>query len=290
MSSLRLALVQKASSLESAENRDALAEVARTLEPDTGLVVLPEAFMRDFGAPGSDLAGVAEPLDGPFVAALTAFAAERGTTVVAGMFETSDDPERPFNTLAVVDRDGLRASYRKIHLYDSFGYKESDRLLAGPVEPVLLDVDGFRVGLMTCYDLRFPELARELVDRGAELLVVPSAWVAGPGKVHHWRTLATRAGHREHRVRRRGRPARAPLHRSLAGRRAGGRARRRARRRGPRARRVRRPGRPGRGPGHQPVAGQPPLLRVPGPDPAAPPVGILRASATGGRHDQDGAP
>ena len=191
MSSLRLALVQKASSLESGENRDALAEVARTLEPDTGLVVLPEAFMRDFGAPGSDLAGVAEPLDGPFVAALTAFAAERGTTVVAGMFETSDDPERPFNTLAVVDRDGLRASYRKIHLYDSFGYKESDRLLAGPVEPVLLDVDGFRVGLMTCYDLRFPELARELVDRGAELLVVPSAWVAGPGKVHHWRTLAT---------------------------------------------------------------------------------------------------
>ena len=191
MSSLRLALVQKASSLESAENRDALAAIARALEPDTGLVVLPEAFMRDFGAPGSDLAGVAEPLDGPFVAALTAFAAERGTTVVAGMFERSEDPERPFNTLAVVDRDGLRASYRKIHLYDSFGYKESDRLVAGPLEPVLVDVGGFRVGLMTCYDLRFPELARQLVDRGAEVLVVPSAWVAGPGKVHHWRTLAT---------------------------------------------------------------------------------------------------
>jgi predicted amidohydrolase len=47
------------------------------------------------------------------------------------------------------------------------------------------------VGLMTCYDLRFPELARELVRRGAELLVVPSAWVAGPLKVEHWRTLVT---------------------------------------------------------------------------------------------------
>jgi deaminated glutathione amidase len=122
---------------------------------------------------------------------LTGFADETGSTVVAGMFEVSDDPERPYNTLAVVDRRGLRASYRKIHLYDSFGYRESDRLLAGPVEPVLVDVDGFRVGLMTCYDLRFPELARELVRRGAELLVVPSAWVAGPGKVDHWRTLAT---------------------------------------------------------------------------------------------------
>jgi predicted amidohydrolase len=191
VSLLRLALVQKASSLEPAENRDALAGIARVLEPDTGLVVLPEAFMRDFGAPGSDLAAVAEPLDGPFVAALTAFAAQQRTTVVAGMFERSEDPERPFNTLAVVDGDGLRASYRKIHLYDSFGYKESDRLVAGPLAPVLVDVDGFRVGLMTCYDLRFPELARELVGRGAELLVVPSAWVAGPGKVHHWRTLAT---------------------------------------------------------------------------------------------------
>ncbi len=191
MSSLRLALVQQASSLDAAENRDALTALAGSVEPDTGLVLLPEASMRDFGAPGSPLGAVAEPLDGPFVERLTGFADETGSTVVAGMFEVSDDPERPYNTLAVVDRRGLRASYRKIHLYDSFGYRESDRLLAGPVEPVLVDVDGFRVGLMTCYDLRFPELARELVRRGAELLVVPSAWVAGPGKVDHWRTLAT---------------------------------------------------------------------------------------------------
>ncbi len=189
MSDLRLALVQQPASLDLAENRDALVTVGRRLEPDTGLVLLPEAFMRDFGAPGSELGGVAEPMDGPFVERLTAFAAEHATTVVAGMFEVSHDPDRPYNTLAVVDRDGLRASYRKIHLYDSFGYKESDRLVAGPVEPVLVDVGGFRVGLMTCYDLRFPELARELVNLGAELLVVPSAWVAGPLKVDHWRTL-----------------------------------------------------------------------------------------------------
>jgi predicted amidohydrolase len=188
---LRLVLVQKASSLDAAENRAALDDVAAALDPGTGLVLLPEAFMRDFGAPDTDLASTAEPLDGPFVQRLAALAADRDTTVVAGMFEASDDPARPWNTLVVVDRDGLRASYRKIHLYDSFGYKESDRLLAGAVEPVLVDVDGFRVGLMTCYDLRFPELARELVRRGAELLVLPAAWVAGPGKVHHWRTLVT---------------------------------------------------------------------------------------------------
>jgi deaminated glutathione amidase len=186
---LRLGLAQLASSLDPAENRRAFAGIGERLEPDTDLVVVPEAFARDFGTAGSDISAYAEPLDGPYVARLTQFARERDTTVVAGMFEVSDDPGRPYNTLAVVDRDGLRASYRKIHLYDSFGYKESDRLVAGPVDPVVVDVAGFRVGLMTCYDLRFPELARELVSRGAELVVVPSAWVAGPRKVEHWRTL-----------------------------------------------------------------------------------------------------
>ncbi|MGB0099403.1 MAG: nitrilase-related carbon-nitrogen hydrolase, partial [Nocardioides sp.] len=77
------------------------------------------------------------------------------------------------------------------HLYDSFGYRESDRLTAGPTGSAwpVVDVGGFRIGLMTCYDLRFPEMARALVDAGAEVLVVPAAWVAGPRKVDHWRTL-----------------------------------------------------------------------------------------------------
>src|SRR6478609_7972931 len=104
------------------------------------------------------------------------------------MFEAGDDPDRPFNTLVL--RGAAHASYRKIHLYDSFGYRESDRLSAGDPVPVVVDLGGFGVGLMTCYDLRFPELARRLVDLGAEVLVVPAAWVAGPRKVEHWRTLA----------------------------------------------------------------------------------------------------
>ncbi|MGZ4699435.1 MAG: carbon-nitrogen hydrolase family protein [Oryzihumus sp.] len=187
MADLTVTLVQAASGLDPADNRAALAEAAAA--PGADLVVLPEAFARDFGPPGSDVAGFAEPLDGPFVQALTDAARAHGTTLVAGMFEAGGDPERPFNTLVVVDRDGLRASYRKIHLYDSFGYRESDRLTAGPLTPVVVEVGGVQVGLMTCYDLRFPELARALVDRGAELLVVPAAWVAGPGKVTHWRTL-----------------------------------------------------------------------------------------------------
>ena len=181
---LRLALVQHASGLDPAGNRELLG---RLTPAGTDLVVFPEAFARDFGDPGSDVSRYAEPVDGPFATEVARVAGERGTTVVAGMFETGDDPERPFNTLVV--RGAAEASYRKIHLYDSFGYRESDRLCAGPVAPALVDVAGFRVGLMTCYDLRFPELARMLVDEGAEVLALPAAWVAGPRKVDHWRTL-----------------------------------------------------------------------------------------------------
>lgn len=185
MTRLRVALVQHASGLEPDGNRALLAELT---PPGADLVVFPEAFARDFGEAGSDVGPYAEELDGPFAAEVGRVAGERGTTVVAGMFERGDDPDRPFNTLVV--RGAAEASYRKIHLYDSFGYRESDRLSAGEVEPVLVGVGGFRVGLMTCYDLRFPELARRLVDAGAEVLVVPAAWVAGERKVEHWRTLA----------------------------------------------------------------------------------------------------
>ena len=189
MPTLQLALVQKASGLDPEQNREALDAVRDLADAGAQLVVFPEVFSRDFGSPGSDVSQFAEKIDGPFVTRMSELADECGVTVVGGMFEVSEDPERPYNTLAVVDRTGLRASYRKIHLYDSFGYKESDRLFPGPLEPVSLDVDGVTVGLMTCYDLRFPELARALADQGAELLVVPAAWVAGPRKVEHWRTL-----------------------------------------------------------------------------------------------------
>jgi deaminated glutathione amidase len=184
---LRVRLVQRASGLDPARNLAALEEVAG-LPGEADLVVLPEAFAREFGEPGSDLAPYAEPLDGPFTRKLRQLSATTGAAWLAGMFEVADDPSRPLNTLVLAHHEQLTA-YRKIHLYDSFGYKESDTISAGPVEPTLAKVHGFTLGLMTCYDLRFPELARTLVDQGAEALVVPAAWVAGERKVEHWRTL-----------------------------------------------------------------------------------------------------
>jgi predicted amidohydrolase len=189
---MRIVLVQLASTTDSAANREAVTQWADRIDaagarPD--LVVLPEGAMHDFGTPDTDLAAVAEPLDGPYVDALGRAARRLGATVVAGMFERREDG-LPFNTLVVVDSDAsVVAAYRKIHLYDSFGYAESERLSAGELTPVVVDVGGTATGLMTCYDLRFPEMARRLIDCGAELLVVPSAWVSGPLKEDHWRVL-----------------------------------------------------------------------------------------------------
>jgi len=190
MAAMRVSLVQLASSIDSAANRDLVESRLGGVDGSADLVVLPEATMHDFGSADHDLAAAAEPLDGPFVAMLAEHARRLDSTIIAGMFERTDD--LPFNTLVAVAPDGsLAAAYRKIHLYDSFGYRESERLSAGDIEPVVIDVGGMATGLMTCYDLRFPEMGRALVDAGAELFVVPAAWVAGEHKLDHWRTLLT---------------------------------------------------------------------------------------------------
>jgi predicted amidohydrolase len=188
---MRTAVVQLEASTDVDVNLEA---IGHHLEDAAGagaqLVVLPEASMHDFGAPDLPLGPVAQPLDGPFVVSVGELARKADVTVVVGMFERSDDPARPYNTLAVLGRDGdVVHRYRKAHLYDSFGYRESDRLSAGPFEPVVVPMGEFTLGLMTCYDLRFPEVARALVDEGADVLVAPSAWVRGPLKEDHWTTL-----------------------------------------------------------------------------------------------------
>jgi len=186
-STLRVTLWQHASDLDPEVNRAALARVPE-LADGADLVVLPEAFARDFGEPGTDLTPYAESLDGPFTETLAHLSADHGIAVLAGMFERSQEPQHPFNTLVLAE-PGRQTTYRKIHLYDSFGQRESDSLTPGPTRPVTTDLAGFRVGLMTCYDLRFPELARSLSDEGMDVLVVPAAWVAGKGKVTQWQTL-----------------------------------------------------------------------------------------------------
>lgn len=195
LSRVRASLLQFAATLDVQHNLDTASRLAREAlrgeaRDDERLVVLPEAAMHDFGPPDLPLGPVAQRLDGAYVEGLGRLAREMDATVVAGMFESSDEPDRPYNTLVVVSPDGrLTAHYRKSHLYDSFGYRESDRLTAGDGRPVVVPVSGLTLGLLTCYDLRFPEFSRALVDACADTLVVPAAWVRGPLKEDHWITL-----------------------------------------------------------------------------------------------------
>lgn len=160
--------------------REALASAG-----EADLAVFPEATQVRFGG---DLTEAAEPLDGPWVSAVAEAARAHRTAVVVGVFEPADDG-RVYNTAVVLDADGrIAGSYRKIHLFDAFGYRESDLIAPGD-GPVVVEVAGARVGLITCYDIRFPELARALVDRGADLLVAVASWAQGTFKEEHWVTL-----------------------------------------------------------------------------------------------------
>ena len=157
------------------------------------LIVFPEYSSFFEPVLGEASLAAAEPLDGRFVAGVAAFASRLGIHVVAGMLETTDAPVKVSNTIIAVDPAGaIVAEYRKLHLYDAFGQRESDRVLAGRIEqPQTFAWQGFTVGLQTCYDIRFPEVTRRLVDAGADLVLVPAEWVRGPLKEHHWRVLVT---------------------------------------------------------------------------------------------------
>ena len=190
---MRVGTVQFTASDDKAANRDRLAGlVAVAADKGAELVVAPEAAMHGFAQPDTPLAPVAEPLDGPFVERLRKSANEHGVTVLAGMFESAaEDPSRVYNTVVAVDGAGeLIGTYRKQHLFDALGWVESDRVLAGgATDRLVFACGGLRVGVMTCYDVRFPELARVLADDGADLIALPAAWVAGPLKEDQWVTL-----------------------------------------------------------------------------------------------------
>jgi predicted amidohydrolase len=161
------------------------AALLRAADQGADLAIFPEATQIRFG---SDLRAAAEPLDGPFCSGLASAAKDAGVALVAGVFEPAPDG-RVYNTAVAYDGAGeLVASYRKLHLFDAFGHRESDQVAPGSA-PVLVTLAGMRTGLEICYDVRFSELSRALTVAGASLLVLPAAWAAGLFKEEHWVTL-----------------------------------------------------------------------------------------------------
>ncbi len=171
-----------------AETCIALMQEARRGGAD--LLVLPEAVLARDNADPDFVLKAAQPLDGPFVTRL--LAESRGNSLATMMSVHVPAPGgKAWNVLIAIRHGDIIAHYRKLHLYDAFSVQESRNITAGDEVPPLVEVAGLRVGLMTCYDVRFPELALRLALDGADVLVLPSAWVKGPLKEMHWEVLVT---------------------------------------------------------------------------------------------------
>jgi len=183
---MRVALCQIPASSQPAVNLDRVqSALTSAREQGSDLALFPEGTQVRFSA---DLPAVAEPLDGKFCSGLSDAARSNKIALVAGVFEPAPDG-RVYNTTVAFDAAGqLAAVYRKIHLFDALGQRESETVAPGS-ELVIADLAGIKVGFLTCYDVRFPELARALAVRGADLIVIPSAWAAGLFKEEHWVTL-----------------------------------------------------------------------------------------------------
>ena len=169
-------------------------KAVQKFHPD--FLLFPETFSSEF-APGASIEernAMVEPLDGPFVTGMRKLAADYHVWITFGMKETVEDPEDPrcYNSVVMLnDRGEIVQVYHKTHLYDAFGYKESDEFKAGDrfFEPV--DTPFGKIGLFVCYEVRFPEVARYLRSKGADIILMPTAWVKGDLKSLHFRTLIT---------------------------------------------------------------------------------------------------
>lgn len=192
MTLLTIAAAQLSSGPDPAANLELVTDaIAAAAARGAQLVVTPEATMACFG---TDLRAIAEPLDGPWATAVRAAARENDVTAVVGMFEPAADG-RVYNTLLVADPSQASTeapvSYRKVHLFDAFGSRESAVVAPGD-QHVQIVVRGVSVGLTTCYDVRFADQFTALGRAGAELILVPASWGDGPGKAEQW-DLLTRA-------------------------------------------------------------------------------------------------
>ena len=191
-------MVQMQSVFDPAENlKKAQEKVAAAVEKyHPGFILFPETFSSE--APSdSTIEGrnaMAEPMDGPFITGMRKLAADYKVWITFGFKEKVEDPadNRCYNAVVMLNSDGeIVQVYHKTHLYDAFGYRESDEFKRGDkfFEPV--DTPFGKIGLFVCYEVRFPEVARHLRSKGADIILMPTAWVKGDLKSHHFRTLIT---------------------------------------------------------------------------------------------------
>jgi deaminated glutathione amidase len=191
-----IAIVQMRSSEDKMENLELSVDFIReAAKKKSSMICFPEFQMAysPVNMSAKQLSEKAESVnDGNFIATLRKAAKQNKISIISTIYEKNGSgfDNRVYDTAVLIDSNGeISSIYRKLHLYDALGIKESDKMMAGNMieKPVKTSVGN--LGLMICYDIRFPEMSRILTVKGANILVSPSAWVQGVMKEEHWQTL-----------------------------------------------------------------------------------------------------
>lgn len=190
---MKAAVIQFKASTKKEDNlKKIVSYISKAAAKNATLCTFPEfmMFYTNSSQTSKQLANLAETINGNFVATIAKAAKENQIQVVGSFYEKSRKKDRVYDTSFVIDKSGkVISTYRKIHLYDALGFKESDKMVSGSeiAKPVRTSIG--KIGMMICYDLRFPEISRSLAVAGSEVLIAPSAWVQGNMKEEHWITI-----------------------------------------------------------------------------------------------------
>jgi len=190
---MKAAVVQfKASTDKQTNLKKIISYIQKAASKNAKLCAFPEfmMFYTNSKQTSKQLASLAETINGNFVTTIAQAAKENRIQVIGSFYEKSRKKDRVYDTSFIIDNSGkVISTYRKIHLYDALGFKESDKIISGSKITKPVNTALGKTGMMICYDLRFPEMARSLAASGSEILVAPSAWIKGNMKEEHWITI-----------------------------------------------------------------------------------------------------
>ncbi len=188
----------KSSTIKSENLQLSIDYIGQAAKKKVELVCFPE-FQMAYSPPeqtAKELSTIAENANnGNFISRLRKEAKRHRINVIATIYENMDTKKKKTDyrvsdtAIMISDRGDVMSIYRKLHLYDALGFKESTKLVGGNKIEKPIKVGIGKIGLMVCYDIRFPEMSRILTLNGADVLAIPSAWVQGIMKEEHWQIM-----------------------------------------------------------------------------------------------------
>ena len=197
MEKIKIAAIQMSTVADKMENvRTVKTYLEKIKDENPDFVILPEMFCCPYQTENFPI--YAEKEGGPVWQQLSGYAKQNGIYMIAGSMPEKDAEGNVYNTSYIFDREGKQiGKHRKVHLFDidvkgGQTFKESDTLTAGDSDTVF-DTEFGKIGVMLCFDIRFPELSRMMVNDGAKVIFVPAAFNMTTGPAHWELSFRTRA-------------------------------------------------------------------------------------------------